>query len=93
MDTVSSSKVYPPRPGGGHLHSKASQDNDDKEWHNQVFPVLQPAGRGDVRRLRQWLEASLQQLGSENIAKGDLYCFTEQALKLYNLTFHELTRQ
>jgi len=66
-------------------------DPADRTWHNTVFSEFQPAGRGDAKRLREWLELSLGALSSKGLE--DLYSFSEEALSLYNMAFQELTRQ
>jgi len=79
-----------PVPGVENVTSSASAASD-RNWHKRVFSKHLPSGRGDVARLRKWLEVSLDEVSHKG--KGDLFTFSEDALKLYNTAYQELTRQ
>lgn len=68
-------------------------NSSDRNWHTATFPATQmmPSGRGEVSKLRTWLENELSNLSLNTSA--ELYEFSETALSLYNLSFQEITRQ
>ena len=62
----------------------------EKLWATKVFPSTKPTGRKEVLLLENWLNKMLQ----ENIAKVvDPLEAVKEAQKLYNICFHELSRQ
>lgn len=66
-------------------------------WSLGTFEKKVPSGRQDVLELQLWLRDQMLVLKSTSQGTGDqsadLFAFAEKTLDLYNMAFHELTRQ
>lgn len=66
-------------------------------WSLGTFEKKVPSGRQDVLELQLWLRDQMLALKSTSQGTGDqsadLFAYAEKTLDLYNMAFHELTRQ
>lgn len=69
-------------------------DSQDKAWMASIFPTHLPASREDVLRLREYLETTMEKLETETDQQNRCsFSHAEQAINLYTMGFHEITRQ